>query len=78
LLRLLEKLIKENKMAAKKTANKSAKANKANNTILTAGNAKKDNTMDGSKTVPGYKKFSAVKAAAKTFSSNKKMKKPTK
>jgi hypothetical protein len=34
--------------------------------------------MDGAKSAPGYKKFSAVKAAAKTFSSNKKMKKPTK
>lgn len=65
-------------MAAKKTANKAAKTNKANSTILTAGKAKKDNTMDGSKSAPAYKKFSAMKAAAKTFTSNKKMKKPTK
>ena len=65
-------------MAAKKMNNKAAKANKDNNTILTAGKAKKDNTMDGTKSSPGYKKFTAVKAAAKTFSSNKKMKKPTK
>jgi hypothetical protein len=65
-------------MAAKKTANKAAKANKANSTILTAGKAKKDNTMDGAKSTPAYKKFSAVKAAAKTFTNNKKMKKPTK
>ena len=65
-------------MAAKKSANKAAKANKANNTILTAGDAKKDTTMDGAKSVPAYKKYSAVKAVAKTFSSNKKMKKPTK
>lgn len=65
-------------MAAKKVTNKAAKFNKANNTALNAGGKKKDNTMDGAKNAPGYKKFSAVKAADKTFTNNKKMKKPTK
>lgn len=65
-------------MAARKMTNKAAKANKDNNTILTAGNAKKDNSMDGAKAAPAYKKYSAKKAVADTFSSNKKMKKPTK
>lgn len=65
-------------MAKKKATNKAAALNKANNTMLNAGKKKKDNTMDGSKNAPGYKKFSAVKAVDNTFMSNKKMKKPSK
>lgn len=64
--------------AKKKTANKSEAFNKANNTQLNAGKKKLNNTMDGAKDTPAYKKFSAVKAADKTFMSNKKMKKPSK
>ena len=62
-------------MAAKKAANKAAKNNKVNSTILNAGNKKIDNTTDGSKSVPAAKKWSSSKAKAETFSSNKKMKK---
>jgi hypothetical protein len=65
-------------MAAKKVANKASKANRDNNTILTAGGQKIDNTTDGSKSVPATKKWSSSKAKAETFSSNKKMKKPSK
>lgn len=65
-------------MAAKKATNKAAKTNKVNSTILNAGNKKIDNTADGSKSVPVAKKWSASKAKPETFSSNKKMKKPSK
>jgi hypothetical protein len=79
LLKLLRRSIKkENKMAAKKAANKAAKANKDNNTILNAGKPKLDNTMDGSKSAPAFKKWKADKSTAKTFSTGSRMKKPTK
>ena len=63
-------------MAAKKAANKAAKTNKDNSTILNAGKPKKDNSINGAKSVPAYKMYGTKKATAETFSSNKKMKKP--
>jgi hypothetical protein len=65
-------------MAMKSNPKKQAKLDKAKNTVMMAGNKKVNNTIDGAKSVPGAPKWSAKKAVAKTFTSDKKMKKPTK
>ena len=63
------------KNAAKVT---SKNVNKVDNTLRNAGKKKLDNTADGAKSVPAVKKWSASKSKPETFSSNKKMKKPSK
>jgi hypothetical protein len=65
-------------MAKNTGKNKAAASNKKNNTALNAGAKKLNNTTDGNKSVPGVKKWSSAKTMVQTFTSNKKMKKPTK